>query len=187
MAADDGVTPAADPGEWLSADRIAALAGGQIKANTVRSWWRNGVLEFRVFPELGSKSNKRSQRDIVEQFLSKKFGSLGPDGADARPTHKSHAEPRRDLRVADLQDTLASLKTAADAALQALIVEAEQNAAVAAAHAEVSLAQARLEQARADADVRRVEMLRHLQTAIRGYDLALSTYLQPDTLQDLLP
>src|ERR1700722_2595965 len=184
MAADDGVSPAADPGGWLSAHRIAALAGGQVKPNTVRSWWRNGLLEFRVFPELGSKSNKRSQRGIVEQFLSKKFGFRDADDADARPARQSHEGPRRDPRVADLQDTLASLKTAADAAVQALIVEAEQNAAVTAAHAEVSLAHARLEQARADADARRVEMLRHLQTVIRGYDLALATYLQPDTLQD---
>lgn len=184
MAADGGVSRAIDD-DWLSADQIAALAGGRIKPNTVRTWWRKGLLQFSTFPELGAKSNKRSQRAAVVEFLSRKIGA-------AAPTPPAGAAPypalgtQRDPRIVDLQDTLASLKASTDAAINALIIEAEQNASVTAAHAEVSLAQARLDQARAEADAQRVDMLRHLQTVVRGYDLALAPYLQPDTAHDLI-
>lgn len=185
MAADGGVSRAIDD-DWLSADQIAALAGGRVKPNTVRTWWRKGLLEFTTFPELGAKSNKRSQRGVVVEFLSRKIGA-----AVATPPAASQLNPAFDTprgpRVADLQDTLASLKASTDAAIEALIIEAEQNASVTAAHAEVSQAQARLDQARAEADARRVDMLRHLQTVVRGYDLALAPYLQPETAQALLP
>jgi hypothetical protein len=187
MAAHGGASRAVDDDDWLSADQIAALAGGRVKPNTVRTWWRQGLLEFRAFPELGAKSNKRSRRGTVAEFLGKKLGAIHlADDSPAPPQSVRDAQVRREPRVRDLQDTLASLKASMDAAMEALIIEAEQNAAVMAAHAEVSLAQAKLDRARADADARRVEMLRHLHTVVRGYDMALSTYLQSDTPQDLL-
>lgn len=185
MVTEDGVSRAVDHADWLSADQIADMAGGRVKANTVRTWWRKGLLEFQTFDDLGAKSNKRSQRGVVEEFLARKLGNHTPRGEVPR-IEVSDSPSRRDPRVADLRDTLASLKASTDAALSALIIEAEQNAAVTAAHAEVSLAQAHLDRARADADALRVDQLRHLQTVVRGYDLALSTYLQPDTAQDLI-
>lgn len=186
MASDDGVSRAVDDNDWLSADQIAALTRGRVKPNTVRTWWRKGLLEFRVFPELGSKSNKRSQRGIATEFIARKLGTNTQQEAAVPLYRAGHTEPRHDPRMTDLQDTLASLKASTDAAIQALIVEAEQNAAVTSAHADVSLAQAQLDRARADADAKRVDMLRHLQTVVRGYDMALATYLQPDSPRDLL-
>jgi hypothetical protein len=148
---------------WMSAEDIAALSGGRATAGAVRSWWRSGLLEFEVFPELGKKSNKRSRRHDVELFLSRKYGQ-----DDAGPQASSVARRGGVLEgpaAADLIDTLLSVKAAAAAAMDALITEAE-------AHAGVS-------RAVADADAKRVESLKHLQTMLRGYDLALSAYVQP--------
>jgi alkanesulfonate monooxygenase SsuD/methylene tetrahydromethanopterin reductase-like flavin-dependent oxidoreductase (luciferase family) len=153
----------------MSADAIAALTGGRATANTVRSWWRSGALEYAVFPELGTKSNKRSDRQNVEQFLRRKYGSLVQE-----PTSIPHpavrvpviaGQPPEAGAIADLLDTLSSVKAAADATMQALITEAEANAV--------------RSQAIAESDAKRVETLKHLQTMMRGYDLALATHLQP--------
>lgn len=181
MTMHDGASGAIDPDEWLTADRIAELSRGQVKANTVRAWWRAGALEFEVFPELGAKSNKRSRRSAVESFLRRK---LGAQLDDIRPA-SSPPGPSRQPRVADLVDTLTSVKAAADSAMQALIAEAERNAQMAAAQAAISRAQAEADTIRAEADAKRVETLKHLQNVFRGYDLALATYLQPETLEAL--
>jgi hypothetical protein len=180
MQPSHGASEPTDADEWLSADAIAALAGGRVKANTVRSWWRTGVLEYVVFPELGTKSNKRSNRRAVEHFLRRKLGNDVAD-RDRGPAAPSVLGGSQAVRAVDLVDTLTSIKAAADAAMQALISEAEHHAAVMAAHAEISRAQADADAVRAEADARRVETLRHLQTMFRGYDLALSTHLQPST------
>ena len=178
----DGASDAVDPEAWLTADRIAELSGGRVKPNTVRSWWRTGVLEFEVFPELGAKSNKRSRREVVDRFLSRK---LGDDVVDVRtrPAASETAKSARQPRVVDLVDTLTSMKAAADSAMQALLAEAEHHAQMAAAQAAISRAQAEADTIRAEADTKRVETLRHLQNVFRGYDLALTTYLQPDTAE----
>ena len=63
--------------------------------------------------------------------------------------------------------------------MQALIAEAEHHAQMAAAQAAVSRAQAEADTIRAQADAKRVETLKHLQNVFRGYDLALTTHLQP--------
>jgi hypothetical protein len=178
MAMHDGASDAIDHEAWLTADRIAELSHGRVKPNTVRSWWRTGALEFEVFPELGAKSNKRSRRDVVERFLSRK---LGENAVDVPP------EPSRQPRVVDLIDTLTSVKAAADSALQALLSEAEHHAQMAAAQAAISRAQAEADTIRAEADLKRVETLRHLQNMFRGYDLALTTYVQPDTPEAVSP
>jgi hypothetical protein len=62
-------------------------------------------------------------------------------------------------------DTLLSVNAAAAAAMEGLVAQAEAHAAFSLAVAEV--------------DARRVESLRQLQTMLRGYDFALSTYAQP--------
>lgn len=176
----DGASDAVDPEGWLTAERIAELSGGRVKANTVRSWWRTGALEFQVFPELGAKSNKRSRRETVERFLRRKLG----DDVTTPPPATPRAVPARvqqESRIADLVDTLASLKAAADSAMQALVAEAEHHAQMAAAQAAISRAQAEADTIRAEADAKRVDTLRHLQNMFRGYDLALTTFLQPDT------
>lgn len=178
----DGASGAIDPDEWLTADRIAELSRGQVKANTVRAWWRTGALEFEVFPELGAKSNKRSRRSAVESFLRRK---LGAQLDDIRPASMPELGTSRQPRVADLVDTLTSVKAAADSAMQALIAEAERNAQMAEAQAAISRAQAEADTIRAEADAKRVETLKHLQNVFRGYDLALTTYLQPETLEAL--
>ena len=181
----DGASGAIDHEAWLTADRIAELSGGRVKPNTVRSWWRTGALEFEVFPELGAKSNKRSRRDVVERFLRRKLGDdvyVPPS-----PAAGATAEPSRQPRVVDLIDTLTSVKAAADSALQALLSEAEHHAQMAAAQAAISRAQAEADTIRAEADAKRVETLRHLQNMFRGYDLALTTHLQPDTPEAVSP
>lgn len=179
----DGASDAIDHEAWLTADRIAELSRGRVKPNTVRSWWRTGALEFEVFPELGAKSNKRSRRDVVERFLSRKLG----DDVPPSPAAAATAEPSRQPRVVDLIDTLTSVKAAADSALQALLSEAEHHAQMAAAQAAISRAQAEADTIRAEADAKRVETLRHLQNMFRGYDLALTTHLQPDTPEAVSP
>lgn len=156
----------------MSAEDIAALSGGRATASAVRSWWRNGLLAFEVFPELGKKSNKRSHRDAVEQFLSRKYGqeTAGADYGDAvvvRQTVGSADAPT----PANLIDTLSSVKASAAAAMGALIAEAESHASISRAVAE--------------ADAKRVETLKHLQTMFRGYDLALSAYVQPHSPAEL--
>jgi hypothetical protein len=186
MAMHDGASGAIDDEAWLTADRIAELSRGRVKANTVRSWWRTGALEFEVFPELGSKSNKRSRRDVVDRFLRRKLGDDVADGAPG-PAAPHAAEPSRQPRMVDLIDTLTSVKAAADSALQALLSEAEHHAQMAAAQAAVSRAQAEADTIRAEADLKRVETLRHLQNMFRGYDLALTTHLQPDTPEGVSP
>ncbi|QNJ89996.1 hypothetical protein HZU40_00635 (plasmid) [Mycolicibacterium fluoranthenivorans] len=186
MAMHDGASDAIDDEAWLTADRIAELSRGRVKANTVRSWWRTGALEFEVFPELGSKSNKRSRRDVVDRFLRRKLGDDAADGAPG-PAAAHAAEPSRQPRIVDLIDTLTSVKAAADSALQALLSEAEHHAQMAAAQAAVSRAQAEADTIRAEADLKRVETLRHLQNMFRGYDLALTTHLQPDTPEGVSP
>lgn len=180
MTTHDGASEAIDPEAWLTAESIAELSGGQAKANTVRSWWRAGALAFEVFPELGAKSNKRSQREVVERFLARKFG-ITP--ASPPPEYSPAASPTLpdQRRLADLLDTLASLKAAADSAMQALLAEAEHHAKTAAAQAAISRAQAEADAIRAEADAKRVDTLRHLQTMFRGYDSALTTFLQPGT------
>lgn len=180
MGMHDGASDAVDSEAWLTADGIAELSGGKVKPNTVRNWWSSGALEFEVFPELGAKSNKRSRRDIVEWFLRRKLGNEIRDSAPA-PGAAASGGPSRQARVADLVDTLTSLKAAADSAMQALLAEAEHHAQMAAAQAAISRAQAEADAIRAKADVKRVETLRHLQNMFRGYDLALSTHLQPET------
>jgi len=180
MTMHDGAFDAVDPDVWLTADRIAELSGGRVKPNTVRSWWRTGALEFEVFPELGSKSNKRSRREVVDRFLRRKLGQQvtdAPPGGPGRPA----AGTSDHARIADLVDTLASVKAAADSAMQALIAEAEHHAQTTAAQAAITRAQAEADTMRAQADAKRVETLRHLQNMFRGYDLALTTYLQPNT------
>lgn len=153
----------------MAAEDIAALSNGRATANTVRTWWRNGLLEYEVFPELGAKSNKRSQRSIVEQFLSRKYGedsALRP--ADVPPaTAPAAGSAGAAPALADLIDTLSSVKAAANAAMEALVAEAQAHAAISRAFA--------------DADAKRVDSLKHLQTMLRGYDLALSAYLQPSS------
>lgn len=175
MVTHGGASGDVAPDEWMSADDIAALSRGRATANTVRSWWRSGALEFDVFPELGSKSNKRSNRAAAEQFLRRKYGNFDKPAAD-----RSHATPRVASSrpgppaagaVADLVDTLASVRASADAVMQGLIAEAEANAV--------------RSRAIAEADEKRVETLKHLQTMLRGYDLALSTHLQPPTVGDV--
>jgi hypothetical protein len=180
MTMHDGTFDAIDPEAWLTADRIAALSGGRVKPNTVRSWWRTGALEFEVFPELGSKSNKRSRREVVERFLRRKLGS---EVGDVVPAAQSAARARISpgSQEADLVDTLTSLKAAVDSAMQALLAEAEHHAQMAKAQVAISRAQAEADAIRAEADAKRVETLRHLQNVFRGYDLALTTHLQPDT------
>ena len=176
MVTHGGASEDVAPDEWMSADDIAALSRGRATANTVRSWWRSGALEFDVFPELGTKSNKRSNRAAAEQFLRRKYGNFDKPAAD-----RSHATPRVASSypgsppaagaVADLVDTLASVRASADAVMQGLIAEAEANAV--------------RSRAIAEADEKRVETLKHLQTMLRGYDLALSTHLQPPTVGDV--
>lgn len=190
MATHDGASDAVDPAVWLTADDIAALSNGLVKANTVRSWWRAGALEFTTFPQLGTKSNKRSSRQDVERFLRLKLGAHLDEAPAAPPSHPPFTGA--DLgqpppRLEDLLDTLSSVKAAADAVMQALITEAEHAAAMTAAHAAISRAQAEADTLRAEADVKRVDTLRHLQTMLRGYDLALATHLQPSTPAAALP
>ncbi len=179
MTTHDGASEAIDADAWLTAERIAELSGGQVKANTVRSWWRTGALEFQVFPELGVKSNKRSHRLVVERFLRRKFGTVPTPARSEQPS--TPAPVPQDQRHGDLLDTLASLKAAADSAMQALLAEAEHHAQMATAQAAISRAQAEADTIRAEAEAKRVETLRHLQTMMRGYDLALTTFLQPGT------
>ena len=71
---------------------------------------------------------------------------------------------------ANLIDTLSSVKASAAAAMGA-IAEAESHASISRAVAE--------------ADAKRVETLKHLQTMFRGYDLALSAYVQPHSPAEL--
>lgn len=176
MTTHRGAPDATQGEEWLSADDIAALSGGRVTANTVRSWWRNEQLDVTVFPELGTKSNKRSRRSDAEEFLHRKYGAGQPPTATPQPrpaqalTAHIHA-PSPD-NAADLIDTLTSVKAAADAALQALVAEAEAHAAIT--------------RAMAESDAKRVETLKHLQTMMRGYDLALSNFLQPHSLSGSL-
>lgn len=164
-----GAPGATSDDEWLSADDIAALANGRATANTVRSWWRSGHLDFTVFPELGTKSNKRSTRRDAEEFLSRKYGAHQPPHASHPPTSPAPRQPQapETARTADLIDTLSAVKAAADAALEGLVAEAEAHAAIT--------------RAMAESDAKRVETLKHLQTMLRGYDLALSAYIQPDS------
>jgi hypothetical protein len=182
MTTNDGASGAVDTDEWLTADRIAELSRGHAKPNTVRAWWRTGALHYEVFPELGTKSNKRSRREDVDGFLQRKFGTQ-------RAAAQSPAIPlpagSRQPRVIDLVDTLTSVKAAADSAMQALIAEAEHSAQMAVAQAAISRAQAEADTIRAQADAKRVETLKHLQNVFRGYDLALTTYLQPENLEAL--
>jgi hypothetical protein len=180
MTTHDGASEAVDPDEWLTAEQVAELSGGRAKANTVRSWWNTGALAFRKFPELGAKSNKRSRREDAERFLSRKFGITPTAPPPAHPQAGPPSQPDQ-RRVADLLDTLTSLKAAADAAMQALLAEAEHHAQTAAAQAAISRAQADADAIRAQADAKRVDTLRHLQTMFRGYDSALTTFLQPST------
>lgn len=175
MVTHGGASDAVAPDEWMSADDIAALSRGRATANTVRSWWRAGALEFVVFPELGTKSNKRSNRAAVEEFLRRKYGrfqqpvAATPDRAPAPTLGSSQTgSPPAAGAVADLIDTLGSVRASADAVMQGLIAEAEANAV--------------RSRAIAEADERRVETLKHLQTMLRGYDMALSTHLQPPTV-----
>lgn len=179
MTTHDGAFDAVDPDGWLTAEQVAELSGGRAKANTVRSWWNRGTLAFKVFPELGAKSNKRSKREDAERFLSRKFG-ITPTTPLPAPQAGRPAQPDQ-RRVTELLDTLTSLKAAADAAMQALLAEAEHHAQTAAAQAALSRAQADADAIRAQADAKRVETLRHLQTMFRGYDSALTTFLQPST------
>ena len=125
MATHDRASDAFDPEVWLSADRIAALSGGRAKPTTVRSWWAAGILDFRVFPELGAKSNKRSHRSDVERFLRIKYGDFFPE---PQP-HPGHDPQPQESRLRDLIDTLTSVKAAAESAMQALVAEAEHHAA----------------------------------------------------------
>ena len=109
---------------------------------------------------------------------------LGDDVVDVPTTAQQpqrRPTPSRQPRVVDLVDTLTSVKAAADSAMQALLSEAEHHAQMAAAQAAISRAQAEADTIRAEADAKRVETLRHLQNMFRGYDLALTTHLQPDT------
>lgn len=138
------------------------MSQGRAAAGAVRDWWRKGLLEFEVFPELGSKSNKRSHRDAVQRFLNRKYGTATAPATPAAPPNPTPA---------DLIDTLSAVKAAATAALDAVLVEAEAHAA--------------FSRAVADADAKRVESLKHLQTMLRGYDLALSAYVQPPSLAQL--
>lgn len=185
----DGASDAVDSEAWLTADRIAELSGGRVKPNTVRSWWRTGALEFEVFPELGTKSNKRSHRGVVERFLRRKLGEHALAGGPQVPTPDRlqagplQAATSNEVRIADLLDSLSSVKAAADSAMAALISEAEHHAKITAAHAALSRAQAEADTVRAEADLTRVETLKHLQNVFRGYDLALTTYLQPSTAE----
>ena len=173
-----GGAPQAEPAQqWLSADDIAALTGGRATANTVRSWWRKGQLGFTVLPELGTKSNKRSTRADTETFLQRKYGIIQtptPAAPSAPTTAAERSAPAPEVQVgnADLLDTVASMKAAADAALEGLVAEAEAHAA--------------MTRAMAESDAKRVETLKHLQTMLRGYDLALSTYLQPRDLEEAM-
>lgn len=165
-----GDTSGAAPDGWMSADDIAALTHGRATANTVRSWWRNGALEYVVLPELGTKSNKRSNRQAVLQFLGRKYGQSLMAAPELRATALAPAARGRLAAggVADLIDTLSSVKAAADATMDALIAEAEANAL--------------RSQAMAESDAKRVETLKNLQTMMRAYDLALATHLQPATI-----
>lgn len=166
MTAQDGASQPGVGDEWLTAAAIVELTGGRVKANTVRHWWKTGALGYEVFPELGPKSNKRSHRRVVEQFLHRKWGMGVAAGSDvAPPPAHGPGDGVQAGRVADLLDTNASLRASAAALMEALIVEAETSAELSAA--------------RAAADARRVEQLRHLQTMLRGYDMALATHLQP--------
>lgn len=188
MTMHDSASNAVDPEAWLTADRIAELSGGRVKPNTVRSWWRTGALEFEVFPELGTKSNKRSNRRVVERFLRRKLGEQLLDDSHHSPTplqQRPHAPDN--ARIADLVDTLSSVKAAADSAMAALVAEAEHHAKMATAQAALSRAQAEADTIRADADSKRVETLKHLQNVFRGYDLALTTHVQPATLESATP
>ncbi|MBU8820884.1 hypothetical protein KL864_34015 [Mycolicibacterium goodii] len=165
VATHSGASDATTDDEWLSADDIAALSNGRATANTVRGWWRNGHLHYTVFPELGTKSNKRTSRRDAEEFLARKYGrsqSSDPPTATAAPRPPALPDT---AAVADLIDTLSSVKAAADAALEGLVAEAEAHAAIT--------------RAMAESDAKRVETLKHLQTMLRGYDLALSTHIQP--------
>lgn len=166
MRAQEGASPSGVGDEWLTAAAIVKLTGGRVKANAVRHWWATGALDYEVFPQLGSKSNKRSHRRVVEQFLQSKWGTALAAGADGAPAAaRGHGGDEQAGRVADLLDTNASLRAGAAALMEALVAEAQTSADLSAA--------------RAAADARRVEQLRHLQTMLRGYDMALATHLQP--------
>lgn len=154
--------PATGGGRWLSADDIAALSGGRASASTVRAWWRNKMLPYQTFPELGKKSNRRSHHRDVEAFLCRKYGQVSISAVSQAPTEQSSAAVRRS--TADLTDTLLSVKAAAAAAMDSLISEAEAHAAVARAVAE--------------AETKHVESLKSLRTMLRGYDLALGAHIQ---------
>ena len=56
-----------------------------------------------------------------------------------------------------------------------------------AAQAAISRAQAEADTIRAEADLKRVETLKHLQQMVHVYDLALTTYVQPDSPGTLTP
>lgn len=164
MVAHDGASRPLDSGDWLSADAISELTGDRVKASTVRSWWTTGALAYEIFPELGARSNKRSSRAVVEQFLRRKFG-LEVGAGLLRSTAPEFHGGERAGPVADLLDTVSSLRTSVDALMAAFIGEAENLAELSAARAAV--------------DARRVEQLRHVQKTMRSYDMALSTQLQP--------
>ncbi|MEX3755783.1 hypothetical protein ABFW00_08055 [Mycobacteroides abscessus] len=182
-------TPPAYPGpEWLDANAIAARTGGIRRPNTVRTWWnkKDNGLAFEVFATLSPKSNKRSHRDVVDTYLR----SLGitpyiPPGKTAGD--HGVAAPRADTsgtlgaagqpRLADVLDALMSVKAAADAAMEAIIVEA-QGAALQ-TDAAVQQAQATAQQAHT-----RLQTYKKLQTMLHGYDMALSVLVHPHSPPD---
>ncbi|MDO3002860.1 hypothetical protein P5V83_23915 [Mycobacteroides abscessus subsp. abscessus] len=145
--------------EWLSAEAIATRAGGQITANTVRSWWTGGNLPFQTFPELGKKSNKRSHRTHVDAYLRLKGIQPRPEPAEADGPERAPGAPSAaeqipgPPRLADVLDALVSVKAAADTAIEMLVEDTEQ----------------------------RLQAYKKLRSMIHSYDMALSVLTQPST------
>ncbi|SKF51106.1 Uncharacterised protein [Mycobacteroides abscessus subsp. abscessus] len=175
--------PLGCPGpEWLDANAIAARTGGIRQPNTVRSWWAKaeGGLAFEIFPGLSTKSNKRSHRDVVDTYLHGLGITPHISAAEhrvARSSPNSGADVVGQPRLADVLDALLSVKAAADAALDAVISEAEgaaQQAQIAADHV------AQQAQAAADQAAVRLETYKKLRTMMHGYDMALSVLIHPD-------
>lgn len=173
------VPETAAPGpEWLDANAIAARTGGRRQPNTVRSWWdkwerqQEGGLAFEVFPSLGTKSNKRSHSDVVDAYLRRRNFAVRPPtedsfdrGGRASSGDGSSDGPAGQPRLADVLDALISVKAAADAAMDAVIGEAE---------AAAQQAQAFAQQAHT-----RMQTYKKLRTMMHGYDMALSVLIHP--------
>ena len=142
----------------------------------MRSWWHkdDGGLSYTEFPGLSPKSNKRSHREVVDDYLRRLGITPQTARGEQAGDHDAHSHPEDDRaqaaaghpQLADVLDALMSVKAAAAAALDAVLTEAESAAQQAQAHAQQAQA--------------RVETYKKLRTALHGYDMALSVLVHPD-------